>query len=433
MSPDERELPRDTGSKAVPPSRLARKLGTQDAVIVGLGSMIGAGVFAAIGPAARAAGNLVVVSLLIAGAIAYCNATSSAALAALYPESGGAYVYGTRRLGAAWGFLAGWAFIVGKLASCAAMALTFARYAAPSLARPLAIVAVISLTAVNSFGIRKTVGLTKVIVGVVLLALGACLFATLAGGALRLDRLWPLDSVAPRGVLQAAGLLFFAFAGYARIATLGEEVVDPVRTIPRAIPVALGLTLLIYAAVLISALAAAGSDALAASPAPLAEAIRGGRFGSVSIAVRLGATVASLGVLLSLIVGVSRTVFAMAAARDLPSPLAGVHPRHQVPHRAELLVGAVVVLLVVLLDVGQAIGFSSFTVLGYYAITNASALTLSREERRWPRPLAVVGLTGCLLMAASLPTKTVVSGLGVLSLGLVTFGVSRAVRRPARS
>jgi APA family basic amino acid/polyamine antiporter len=152
----------------------------------------------------------------------------------------------------------------------------------------------------------------------------------------------------------------------------------------------------------------------------------------VSIAVRLGATVASLGVLLSLIVGVSRTVFAMAAARDLPSPLAAVHPRHQVPHRAELLVGAVVVLLVVLLDVGQAIGFSSFTVLGYYAITNASALTLSRDERRWPRPLAVLGLAGCLLVAASLPTATVVSGLGVLSLGLVTFGLSRAVRRRAR-
>jgi len=429
MSPDQNELERGTGGEPPPPSRLARKLGTRDAVVVGLGSMIGAGVFAAIGPAARAAGNMVVVALLIAGALAYCNATSSAQLAALYPESGGAYAYGRRRLGDVWGFLAGWGFVVGKLASCAAMALTFARYAAPSIARPLAIAAVVSLTAVNYFGIRKTVGLTKVIVGLVLIALAACLFATLAGGTVSLDRLWPLDAAGPRDVLQAAGLLFFAFAGYARIATLGEEVVDPARTIPRAIPVALGLTLLVYAAVLMSALAAAGSSVLAASPAPLADAIRAGRFASVAIVVRMGAAIASLGVLLSLIVGVSRTMFAMAANRDLPAPLAAVHPKHQIPHRAELVVGGGVALLVALLDVGEAIGFSSFTVLTYYAITNASALTLSRRERRWPRPLAALGLAGCVLVAASLPLKTVLSGLGVLSLGLVTFGISRAIRR----
>ena len=429
MSLDQGARDGGAGGEQPPPSRLARKLGTRDAVIVGLGSMIGAGVFSAIGPAAGAAGNLVVVGLLIAGALAYCNATSSAELAALYPESGGAYVYGRRRLGDFWGFLAGWGFVVGKLASCAAMALTFARYAAPAIARPLAIGAVVSLTAVNYFGIRKTVGLTKIIVGLVLFALAACLFATLAGGTVDLNRLWPLDTAAPRNVLQAAGLLFFAFAGYARIATLGEEVVDPARTIPRAIPIALGVTLTVYAAVLVSALAAAGSSALATSPAPLADAIRGGRFASLAIAVRIGAAVASLGVLLSLIVGVSRTVFAMAAARDLPGPLAAVHPQHRIPHRAELAVGAGVALLVALLDLSEAIGFSSFTVLTYYAITNASALTLARKERRWPRALAALGLVGCVLVAISLPTGAVLSGSGVLALGVVAFGMSRARRR----
>jgi basic amino acid/polyamine antiporter, APA family len=276
--------------------------------------------------------------------------------------------------------------------------------------------------------IRKTVGLTKIVVGLVLVALAACLFATLAGGSFSLDRIWPLEGRAPRDVLQAAGLLFFAFAGYARIATLGEEVVDPARTIPRAIPVALGLTLLVYAAVLVSALGAAGSTVLAASPAPLADAIRVGRFAPVAIVVRMGAAVASLGVLLSLIVGVSRTLFAMAAAGDLPAALAAVHPRYAVPHRAELIVGGCVAVLVASLDVGQAIGFSSFTVLAYYAIANASALTLTRHERRWPRPLAAAGLGGCVLVAASLPARTVWSGLGVLSLGLATFGIARAIR-----
>jgi APA family basic amino acid/polyamine antiporter len=408
-----------------PPTRLARKLGMRDAVIVGLGSMIGAGVFSAVGPAARAAGNAMVVGLLIAGALAYCNATSSASLAALYPESGGGYVYGRRRLGDVWGFLAGWGFVVGKLASCAAMALTFGHYAAPAFARPLAIVAVAIFTAVNTFGVSKTAGATKLIVALVLAALAICMFATLAGGTVTWRRLWPLDPVGPRGVLQAAGLLFFAFAGYARIATLGEEVVDPARTIPRAIPAALGLTLLIYAAVVVSALAAAGSGPLAASAAPLADAIRAGRFASLALAVRIGAAIASLGVLLSLIVGVSRTMFAMAAARDLPSWLAVVHPKHHVPHRAELTVGTGVAALVALLDVGEAIGFSSFTVLAYYAVTNASALTLARHERRWPRALAAFGLAGCVLVAANLPSKSALGGVAALASGLAVFAIKR--------
>ena len=242
-----------------PPSRLARKLGLADAVIVGLGAMIGAGVFSAVGPATAAAGGAVPLALLIAGALAYCNATSSAALAAVHPESGGAYVYGRRRLGDVWGFVAGWGFVTGKLASCAAMALTFGNYVAPSFARPLAVLAVAGLTAVNYFGIRKTAGATKVIVGLVLAALAVSVFAMLAGGTASWTNLRPPDSVQPHAILQASGLLFFAFAGYARIATLGEEVVDPARTIPRAIPIALGLTLVVYASVVIAALATIGS------------------------------------------------------------------------------------------------------------------------------------------------------------------------------
>jgi APA family basic amino acid/polyamine antiporter len=415
--------------EAAAPTRLARKLTTRDAVIVGLGSMIGAGVFSAVGPAARAAGNMVVASLFIAAALAYCNATSSAQLAALYPESGGAYVYGRRRLGNVWGFLAGWGFVVGKLASCAAMALTFGHYVTPALGRPVAIAAVAGLTAINYFGIKKTASATRVIVGVVLVALGTCLFATLAGGTASLSRLWPPDPVSPRAMLQSAGLLFFAFAGYARIATLGEEVVDPARTIPRAIPVALTLTLIVYAAVLTSTLAAVGSSGLASSAAPLADAIRAGRFAALSAVVRVGAAVASVGVLLSLIVGVSRTIFAMAAARDLPGSLARVHPKHLVPHRAELVVGGAVIVLVTLLDVGEAIGFSSFTVLAYYAVTNAAALTLSRAERRWPRLIAAVGLGGCVLVGVSLPVRTVLSGVTVLGCGLAVFAVRRVVER----
>jgi APA family basic amino acid/polyamine antiporter len=290
--------------------------------------------------------------------------------------------------------------------------------------------AVAALTILNTFGDGKTVGATKVIVALVRAALAASASAAIAGGAPRLDRLWPLEPVGVRGVLQSAGLLFFAFAGYARIATLGEEVIEPARTIPRAIPAALALALVIYATVTVSALAAVGSGVLASSPAPLADVIRASRFADLAPVVRIGATIASLGVLLSLIAGVSRTMFAMAGAGDLPRALAAVHPKHRVPHRAELTAGAIILVLVALLEVGEAIGFSSFAVLVYYGVANASALTLSASERRWPRPLAALGLIGCALIAASLPSAAVVGGAIVFGAGVVVFAVRRvAIRR----
>lgn len=406
-------------------TRLARRLGTTDAVVIGLGSMIGAGVFAAIGPAARAAGNGLWMGLAIAAVVAYCNATSSAELAALYPESGGTYVYGRKRLGDLWGFLAGWGFVVGKLASCAAMAITFASYAAPSFARPLAVVAVLALTVLNFFGVKKTALATRVIVLAVLASLSIVVTAVLAGGHPDPARLWPLTGASPYGVLQSAGLLFFAFAGYARIATLGEEVVDPAKTIPRAIPIALGIILLVYGCVAVSALLAVDSAALAASPSPLTSAVTAGTWAAVAPVVRVGATVASLGVLLSLIVGVSRTIFAMAANRDLPRLFDAVHPKYRVPHRAEMAVGAIVAVLVAFLDLRSAIGFSSFAVLLYYGIANASALTLAPTHRRSPRWISAVGLVGCLILAATLPIESILRGLAVFAIGGVVYIVNR--------
>jgi basic amino acid/polyamine antiporter, APA family len=406
-------------------TRLTRRLGLGDAVVIGLGAMIGAGVFAAIGPAAAAAGSGMLIGLVIAAGVAYCNATSSAQLAAVYPESGGTYAYGRARLGRFWGYLAGWGFVVGKTASCAAMALTFGSYAAPDLARPLAVAAVVALTAVNYRGVRKTAALTKVVVALVLAALSVVVAASLLGGAVDPGNLADMTAAGPLGILQAAGLLFFAFAGYARIATLGEEVTDPARTIPRAIPLALGITLAVYALVAVAALLAAGPQELATAEAPLAAAVTAGGLAAVAPVVRVGATVASLGVLLSLIVGISRTVFAMAANGELPRVLAAVHPRHRVPHRAEVAVGAVVCAVVAVADLRGAIGFSSFAVLVYYAIANASAYTLPEAQRRWPRWLAAAGVGGCLVVAVSLPATSVLAGAGVLAVGAAVDAVRR--------
>ncbi len=411
------------------PSRLARRLGPFDAVVIGLGAMIGAGVFAAVGPAARAAGSGLLIGLALAAAVAYCNATSSAQLAAVYPESGGTYVYGREQLGRFWGFLAGWGFVVGKTASCAAMALTFGAYASPDRRRPLALAAVIALTALNYRGVRKTAWLTRAVVAVVLAALVAVVAGALLGGRASVDRLGPFTSGGWSGILESAGLLFFAFAGYARVATLGEEVVEPARTIPRAVPLALGITLAVYGAVALSALLAAGPDALGGSTAPLATAVRAGSLDWLTPAVRVGGTVASLGVLLSLVVGVSRTAFAMAAHGDLPGWLDAVHPTHRVPHRAELAVGALVSGVVLVADLRGAIGFSSFAVLTYYAIANSAAWTLPPQQRRWPRALAAAGVAGCALLAVTLPTASVVSGAAVLGVGVAVWLLRPVVTR----
>jgi APA family basic amino acid/polyamine antiporter len=411
------------GPEGSVPSRLARRLDVGDAVVVGLGAMLGAGVFAAFGPAAAAAGPGLLWGLTLAGLVAAANATSSAQLAAVHPESGGTYVYGRHQLGRGWGVLAGWAFVTGKTASCAAMALTFAAYIAPSLARPLAVAAVVGVVALNLGGVSRTAWATRVLVAVVVGVLALVVVACLFGGTADIGRL-DVTSTGPGGlggILEAAGLLFFAFAGYARIATLGEEVLDPARTIPRAIPLALGLTLAVYLVVGVSALAAAGPEVLAGSAAPLAAAVEAGGLADLAPVVRVGATVASLSVLLALVAGVGRTVFAMAADRELPAGLAAVHPHTRVPARAEIMVAALVVGVVLVADVRGAIGFSSMNVLVYYAIANASALTLTPSQRRWPRWWAGAGLAGCLLLASSLPVSSVLAGAAVLAVGALGY------------
>jgi APA family basic amino acid/polyamine antiporter len=407
---------------------LARRLGVGDAVVIGLGSMIGAGVFAAFTPAARVAGSGLLFGLLIAAVVAYCNATSSAQLAAQYPTSGGAYVYGRERLGEWWGFLAGWGFVIGKTASCAAMALTFAAYTAPGpWHRPVAIAAVIGLAAVNYRGVTRTARLTRIIVAVVLLSLAVVVAAGLTAPGADPDRAIP--SIEGAGgwydVLQAAGLLFFAFAGYARIATMGEEVREPERTIPRAVQIALALTVVVYAVIGLTALSVLGPEGLAAAEAPLAATVAAGTWNWAAVIVRIGGAAATLGALLALIAGVGRTSLAMARERDLPTWLAAVHPRYRVPHHAEIALAAIVCLLVAVVDLRGAIGFSSFGVLLYYLIANLAAITQTGNHRRFPHILQILGALGCAVLVVTLPLEAILVGTLVVGIGVIYRFVRR--------
>ncbi|MEU1277608.1 amino acid permease [Streptomyces sp. NPDC005805] len=400
---------------------LRRGLGVFDAVVIGLGAMVGAGIFVAPGSAAGAAGSGLLIGLALAGGVAYCNAMSSARLAAVHPASGGTYVYARERLGDFWGYLAGWAFVVGKTASCAAMALTVGAYAWPGREHAVAVAAVVALTALNCTGVQKSARVTRVVVAVVLGVLVAVAVVLLSSGAADPGRLAPGGDVTAGGVLQAAGLLFFAFAGYARITTLGEEVRDPARTIPRAVPLALGIALVVYAGVVVALLSVLGAGALAQASAPLAEAVEAAGVPWPAPVVRVAAVLAALGSLLALLLGVSRTALAMARDGRLPRTLAAVHPRHRVPHHAEIAVGAVAAVVAATVDVRGAIGFSSFGVLVYYTLANASAWTLG--SRLAVRITAGAGLAGCLALAFALPASSVLAGTGALAVGAVLYAV----------
>lgn len=408
---------------------LARRLTTADAVHIGVGSMVGAGLFTAFAPAAAAAGALLLLALGVAAVVAFCNATSSAQLAAQYPTSGGTYVYGRERLGAWWGFIAGWGFVIGKTASCAAMAMTFAAYAVPGAwQRPVAIAAVIGLATVNYHGVSRTARLARVLVTVVLTLLAVTLVAVASGAPPA-----PVASVTAvgwAGVAQAAALLFFAFAGYARIATMGEEVSSPRRTIPRAIIIAFAIVVPLYAVTGWVLLDRLGAPALAAAEAPLRDAAEMTPYAAwLAPVVIVAAAVAALGALLSLIAGVGRTSLAMAREGDLPSPLARVHDRYAVPHVAEVALAGVVSLLLLVVDLRGVIGFSSFGVLTYYAIANAAAFTQTGQDRVYPRLLQVIGLVGCVVLAFTVPVESLVAGVLILLAGVA--GRAMVVRRRA--
>ena len=451
------------------PAALSRRLGLRDAVVIGLASMIGAGAFVSLGAAQDLAGSLAPAAVLVAAVVALCNAISTAQLAAQHPAAGGTYHYGRERLGPWWGFLAGWCFVIGKTASCAAMALVVAAYLVPEpFQRPVAALLVVVLTAVNLVGITRTAVLARVLVTVALAALvltGVRLVAGVAAGGPtggagdgagagtwevpgplsgQAAGLWDggLAAVAGAGeggalgivlaLAQAAALMFFAFAGYARVATLGEEVVAPRRTIPRAILLALaavGALYLVLSVILVLVGPAPGEQGW--GPAPFRAALDAvGASGVWAVVVTIGAVAAASGALLALVAGISRTVLAMARERDLPPVLAHVSPRFSVPQRAETAAGVAVVLLVLLAsDVLVAIAASSFGVLLYYAVANLAALTQTGQWRLFPKAMQWIGLAGCVLLVAALPGRTIVAGLVLVAVGLAYRGLVLAARR----
>ena len=404
-----------------------RTVGLRGAVLLGLGSILGTGVFVSLGLAVGVTGTWAVPALCLAAMLAAFNALSSAELAASHPVSGGTYAYGYRYLGPDFGFAAGLAFLLAKSASAAAAAIGLSGYVLAglgldsALTHPVASVVAILMAGLVVLGLRRANPVNAVLVTItllVLILLGAMALLSPTGEQVAN----PVTPFAPASFLEATALLFVAFTGYGRIATLGEEVRSPRRTIPRAIILTLLVSTCLYLAILTGGLnvlgAAPFADATTRTAAPL-QAVAA-RLGApwLSLLVIVAAVTAMAGVLLNLILGLSRVVLAMGREGDLPLRL-GQLDRSGQPLSASLCVGAVIAAMAAFGGLALVWSFSAFCVLIYYAITNLAALRLSADARLYHPIIPALGLVGCLGLSVWLQPVIILTATAILMVALV--------------
>ena len=429
-----------------PNPSLRRDIGIGGAMMMGLGSIVGTGVFVSIAIAAGIAGSDVIFAIGLAAIVAICNGLSSAQLAANYPVSGGTYEYGYRLLPTSLGFIAGWMFLFAKSASAATAALGLSGYLMATFSHgssppsqfghvasvAIALAALLVLTSLTLFGIKRTNTINIIIVSITLISL-TCFVAMGLPSATKnfgenLSEAFSLNLVSPRNqrwpdLLQATALMFVAYTGYGRIATLGEEVKEPHRTIPQAVIATLAVSMLLYFAVAFVAVGAVGADRFAEAAqnqiAALSVVAESFEANWVAYAISVGAITAMLGVLLNLLLGLSRVLLAMARRRDMPERLEKVAQSSGVPVNATIVVATVIGLLILIGDIKLTWSFSAFSVLIYYSITNLCALQLSPKQRIFPIWTAWLGLFACLTLAFWVDRQIWLVGLGVIATGLI--------------
>jgi basic amino acid/polyamine antiporter, APA family len=400
---------------------LSRSLHLKDAVAIGLGAVIGAGIFVVTGVAAGIAGPAFIISLLIAGVVASFNALSSAQLAAVYPQSGGTYEYGYRLLNPLFGFSAGWMFLVSKLAAAGVVAIGFGSYLHQLI--PLtspnvySITAVVILSIANYLGIKKAGALNLIIISITIVSL---IYFIISGvPQIQKENFSPFTPFGISGIAEASALLFFAFTGYARIATLAEEVKNPAVTIPRAIIITIVTAIILYAAVSIVAVGVIGSEAMASGRSPLQRVAENLTTPGIEFIIVIGASTAMLGVLLSQVLGISRMMLAMSRRQDLPAYLKLIHQKYKIPHAGILVTGIIILVLILIGGFQFILNAAAFSILLYYAITNMAALKQPEKERLVHKFIPVLGFVGCIAMAFSLPLHVIVSGFAILIIGFI--------------
>lgn len=410
---------------------LLRNLTLKDAVGIGLGAIIGAGIFVVTGVAAGVSGPAFIIGLLIAGVVATFNALSSAQLASKYPQSGGTYEYGYILINPALGFSAGWMFLISKLSAAGVVAIGFGSYFHQLILEvspiTFSVMAVVLLTSANYYGVKKAGALNLIIVSVTVLSLFYLIYSGIP--EVKPENFKPFAPFGLSGIAEAAALLFFAFTGYARIATLAEEVANPKKTIPRAIIFTTIAAIILYTAISVVGIGVIGTENMAKTSAPIQAVANALTTPGMSVIVTIGASTAMLGVLLSQVLGISRMMLAMGRRKDLPLAFQKIHSRYRVPHVGILFTGVIILLLVFFGTFEFIVRSATFTILLYYSITNIAAIKQPKEDRRYGKLVPALGLIGCLAMSISLPFNVIVSGLGLLLIGFVLRWVIRSLQK----
>ncbi|MEX0778516.1 MAG: amino acid permease [Balneolales bacterium] len=412
-------------------NELKRDLKTPGAILMGLGSIVGTGIFVSIAIATQVAGNGIIIAVVIAAVLATFNGLSSAQLAAAHPVSGGTYEYGYRFLSSWFGFTAGWMFLIAKSASAATAVLGCIGYLFYAFDINVnnwmnvgaGLLLLLLMTFLVSGGISRSNQANKIIVTITLLGLAALVVVGfLLNGIPTRPIVDAVTETSGSSILYASALMFVAYTGYGRIATLGEEVDTPRTTIPKAIILAMVIIVILYLAVSLTALQIMGAEAfgqtVVGEAAPLMVVTQTLSTPVIGPVITIAAITAMLGVLLNLILGLSRVMLSMARRRDLPGAIAKVNPQTQSPAVAVWITGLIIGLLVLSGDVVFTWSFSAFTVLIYYAITNLSALFMPPELRLYPQWIPALGLAGCLFLAFWIDPIIWVSGLALLGTGL---------------
>ncbi|MGQ4277202.1 APC family permease [Pseudidiomarina sp. E22-M8] len=400
-------------------SRLLRSTSLPGAIMLGLGSIVGTGAFVSLGFGYALAGDMLLVAILLAAFVALCNGLSSAQLAAVHPVSGGTYEYGYEFLNHDLGFIAGWFFICAKSASAAAAALASAWLMNHYLHWPepavigLAVALLLGITALVLAGLKRSNQVNAVLVSLAILSL----MVFVVWSAQQPQALLPAatrEPVAGSDIFAASALLFVAYTGYGRIATMGEEVRSPRRTIPRAIVATVFLVTLLYCAVGWALVRLrpiqVGEDFILTQLIPS---------GWVHNMVFIGAIFAMLGVALNLVLGVSRVVLAMARRRDLPLAWSRLNIANTSAPAATLVTVAIMIFIALFGGIKLAWTFSAFTVLIYYSITNLAALRVKTAQRFIAKVWSVLGLVGCLGLAFMVDFEVISVGIIVLVIGLI--------------
>jgi len=406
--------------------RLNRTLGLFDAVFIGLGAIIGAGIFVAVGVAAGLAGPGLIVSVLIAGIIASFTAFSFAELGSAIPKEGGAYEYVFEMVSPFIGFLTGWMWLFGQIVGGAAVSLGLAAYLALFVPLPTKLIAAsacLFFMILNLIGAKESSIVNGAIVILKIVVL--CIFILVGIFHIQAQNFSPMFPNGPSGVIAGAALIFFAYLGFGRITTVSEEVKNARKNIPLSILLSLGISTILYFLVSYTAVGIVGYSKLSASASPLADAMNATENDLAIWAVSLGGILATASVLLTTILGTSRVSFSMARNKQLPRFISALHPRFGTPYISILVAGFLMAILAFAGELKQVLSLASFCVIITHVLVNYSALKLSKNKQRFRVPFSpipqLLGIISCVVLALYLLSEIWVMAVIVLFVGVAFY------------